>query len=153
MRRSTRDRYLRGRALFDAGSYFAAHEVWEEAWLIESGDTRVFLQGLIQIAAALHKASRQEHPGGCVRLFDAGLAKLDLTAHVFPSPAEEFLAATRSVRERAAAWARGEAGAPPPISFPKLRSRTRPPRRVPPAAGRKPPARRASIPRKRRGGS
>jgi predicted metal-dependent hydrolase len=148
MRRPTRDRFLRGRALFDSGSFFAAHEVWEEAWLEESGAVRVFLQGLIQIAAALHKASRKERAGGCVRLFDAGLAKLEAVTPASGLPrVARFLRATRKVRERAAAWQRGDEEAPPPDGFPRLAPRAR---ATPPGAARSVAGRTGSVPRRRR---
>lgn len=40
--------------LFNERHFFEAHEVLEEAWHIERGETRLFLQGLIQICAAFH---------------------------------------------------------------------------------------------------
>lgn len=99
-----------GRALFNAGRHFEAHEVWEEAWRGESGATRLLLQGLIQIAAGYHKASAQGQPGGCVRLLRSGLEKLRAAS---ASPAEGSLAAfLRAVEEslgEAERWERGEA--------------------------------------------
>jgi hypothetical protein len=50
--------YLEGIALFNAGRYFDAHEVWEEIWLRASGDTKVFYQMLIQSAVGLHHYER-----------------------------------------------------------------------------------------------
>jgi uncharacterized protein len=67
----------RGRRLFNAGLYFEAHDAWEERWRLERGPSRVWLQGLIQIAAGCHKGLRQGNPGGCVRLLEAGLSRLD----------------------------------------------------------------------------
>lgn len=65
----------RGKALFNAGSWFEAHEVWEDAWREEQGEARLLLQGLIQVAAGYLKAA-QGRPSGAVRLFGAGLSKL-----------------------------------------------------------------------------
>ncbi len=65
-----------GRALFNSGRYFEAHEAWEEAWLVESGETKRWLQGLIQVAAGLLKA-RSGSPSAAVRLLEAGLAKIE----------------------------------------------------------------------------
>ncbi len=97
----------RGREHFNSGRYFEAHEVWEEAWLAEKGETRRFLQGLIQIAAGFHKGLRQGQPGGCVRLLEAGLSKI-----AAPAPAAfEIEGFTRSVTaslEAARRWERGE---------------------------------------------
>ena len=40
---------------FQEGRYFEAHEVLEEAWRKAEGEERCFLQGLILLAAALHR--------------------------------------------------------------------------------------------------
>ena len=64
-----------GRRLFNAGRFFEAHERWEEAWLRESGKSRLLLQGLIQIAAGFLKA-RQGNAGAAVRLLEAGAARV-----------------------------------------------------------------------------
>src|SRR5207237_7836753 len=40
--------------LFNDRFFFGAHEVLEEVWRREHGESRVFLQGLIQIRAAYH---------------------------------------------------------------------------------------------------
>ncbi len=98
--------FERGRTLFNAGRFFEAHEAWEELWREERGDARRRLQGLIQIAAALHKA-RAGAAGPCARLLAAGLDKLgplgergDLAA--FGESVERSLAEARR-------WERGEA--------------------------------------------
>jgi predicted metal-dependent hydrolase len=69
-------KFLRGVALFNAADYFESHEVWEELWLAASGEERVFLQGLIQVAAALHHHGRGNLLG-MRSLLAAGLTKLD----------------------------------------------------------------------------
>ncbi len=66
----------RGRALYNAGQYYEAHEVWEAAWLGERGEVRVLLQGLIQVAAGYFKALAHRQPGGAARLLASGLEKL-----------------------------------------------------------------------------
>lgn len=65
-----------GRALFDAGHWFEAHEAWEDHWLAADGDERVFLQGLIQLAGALHKGLRMGHPPGMQSLAHQAAQKL-----------------------------------------------------------------------------
>ena len=65
-----------GVELFNAQKFWHAHEAWEELWLHASGDEKIFLQGLIQLAAAYHHAQRGTFRGG-VRLFDAALSKLE----------------------------------------------------------------------------
>ena len=70
--------FVRGAALFDRGAFFEAHEAWEERWRVtpDAGE-RLFLQGLIQVAAALHKLLAMRSPEPAARLFARALAKLD----------------------------------------------------------------------------
>lgn len=59
-----------GVAAYQRGDYYEAHEHWELLWRDEpDGPRRSFLQGLIQVAAALHKLSVMKSPTGAVRLF------------------------------------------------------------------------------------
>lgn len=44
--------FAKGLAEFRAGRFFEAHEEWELLWKDSAGDDRVFLQGIIQLAAA-----------------------------------------------------------------------------------------------------
>jgi predicted metal-dependent hydrolase len=43
-----------GRAAFNRGEYWVAHELWEQVWRTLDGGQRTCVQGLIQIAAGLH---------------------------------------------------------------------------------------------------
>jgi len=61
---------------FNAREFWDAHEAWEGIWLQSTSDVRLFLQGLIQLAAAYHHVQRGTFPGG-LRLFDAALQKLE----------------------------------------------------------------------------
>jgi predicted metal-dependent hydrolase len=61
---------------FNAAEFWDAHESWETIWLEAESDVHVFLQGLIQLAAAYHHVKRGTYPGG-LRLFDAALQKLE----------------------------------------------------------------------------
>ncbi|MEO8189823.1 MAG: DUF309 domain-containing protein [Acidobacteriota bacterium] len=118
---ATRDSIARGRALFNRGEFFEAHEAWEEAWLTEAGPARLFLQGLIQIAASLLKAGRAEHPGGCLRLLDAGIEKLADAGDAGSGLAlAAFIDSLNRLRPSVAAWADGRTGPPVPASFPTL---------------------------------
>lgn len=65
-----------GRAAFNRGEYFLAHELWEEVWR-EVGDAeqRTLLQGLIQIAAGLHHLQKHR-PRPATGLLRKGLEKL-----------------------------------------------------------------------------
>ncbi len=49
--------YARGLELFNLAEFFAAHEVLEDVWRAETGTHKLFLQGLIQVAVALHHHS------------------------------------------------------------------------------------------------
>lgn len=66
----------KGVALFNDREFWHAHEAWEAIWLKATGEEKVFLQGLIQLAAAYHHVQRGTFSGG-VRLFDAALRKLE----------------------------------------------------------------------------
>jgi predicted metal-dependent hydrolase len=47
------------------GDFFAAHETWEEVWRSTTPEPKTLLQGLIQVAAALHQLhdlKRREGP-------------------------------------------------------------------------------------------
>lgn len=117
--RTTADGIERGRALFNAGRYFEAHEAWEEVWLEERTEARTFLQGLIQIAAAFHKAFVQGQPGGCVRLLEAGLSKLEGDSpSVFAM--KEFVERVQGSLEAARRWQRGEVAGLDSSSVPRL---------------------------------
>ncbi|MDQ2978775.1 MAG: DUF309 domain-containing protein [Acidobacteriota bacterium] len=118
----------RGRALFNRGAYFEAHEVWEAAWLDERGNTRRLLQGLIQIAAAFYKFSRGDAPGGALKLLDAGLARLQgiEDRDAARLPLLRFREATARTRERVVMWARGDSPAPDWKRLPRLRAGPRP---------------------------
>ena len=65
----------RGIARFNAHEFWHAHEEWESLWLKAEGEEKLFLQGLIQLAAAYHHVQRGTHRGA-LRLFDAALRKL-----------------------------------------------------------------------------
>jgi uncharacterized protein len=82
----------KGIALFNQQRFFAAHEVWEIAWKKAQGQEKVFLQCLIQIAAALLHAERGNWRGaealgnkarsklGGLPLHVAGIQREDLLA-------------------------------------------------------------------------
>ena len=63
------DPYREGIALFNQHSFFEAHEVLEDVWRAAPERERKFLQGLIQVAVALHHHSRGNLVG-CRSLLD-----------------------------------------------------------------------------------
>jgi predicted metal-dependent hydrolase len=52
-----------GIRLFNAQKFFEAHEALEAVWLTEQGDEKLFLHGLIQVAAAFHHYQRGNWQG------------------------------------------------------------------------------------------
>lgn len=66
---------VEGIALFNEAKFWHAHEAWEQIWLVAAGEEKLFLQGLIQLAAAYHHVQRGTWSGG-IRLFDAAREKL-----------------------------------------------------------------------------
>jgi predicted metal-dependent hydrolase len=60
---------------FNHALYFECHETLEEIWLEESGPDALFLQGIIQAAAALHNLHRGRFEGPA-RLLNAAREKL-----------------------------------------------------------------------------
>jgi uncharacterized protein len=52
-----------GIRLFNSQKFFEAHEALEALWLIEQGDGKRFLHGLIQVAAAFHHYQRKNTKG------------------------------------------------------------------------------------------
>jgi uncharacterized protein len=55
--------FQRGLELFNARKYFDAHEAWEDVWRAAPAEEKRFLQGLIQIAVALHHHGRGNMAG------------------------------------------------------------------------------------------
>jgi predicted metal-dependent hydrolase len=107
----TGQRLDRGRALFNSGHYFEAHEAWEDAWRVETGPVRLTLHALIQVAAGLHKATRQNQPKGCVHLLAAGLEKLrDVPKDSCGLALGEFRTSVEEALARARRWEAGEPG-------------------------------------------
>jgi len=64
-------------ALGAQGRYFDAHEELEAFWMKAAGDEKILLQGLIQIAAGLHRLKRDPtKTDGAFYLLDRGREKL-----------------------------------------------------------------------------
>jgi predicted metal-dependent hydrolase len=55
--------YHYGLSLFNSAQFFDAHEVLEDVWREAPEPERKFLQGLIQVAVALHHYSRGNQVG------------------------------------------------------------------------------------------
>ncbi len=70
-----KDHFSDGVKLFNAERFFDAHEAWETIWLESRSEEKKFLQGLIQLAAALHHFQRGNLPGA-QSLMEEGTSKL-----------------------------------------------------------------------------
>jgi hypothetical protein len=78
--------FQKGLEQFNRGKFFEAHESWEVLWLAAAEPDKTFLQGIIQVAAALHHY-RHDNLAGARSLLRRGLAKI-----------EQFAADYRGVR-------------------------------------------------------
>jgi predicted metal-dependent hydrolase len=65
-----------GIIFFNAGQYFEAHEVWEDLWRPSRGPLRLFYQGLVQAAVAMHHLRRGNLNGARAQL-GKSLSKLE----------------------------------------------------------------------------
>ena len=69
------DAFQEGIQLFNSRKFFECHEVLETLWLKAQGDEKVFLQGIIQVAAAFHHLGRG-NIAGTLSLLEEGCNKL-----------------------------------------------------------------------------
>ena len=105
----TADALARGAALFNQGLYWEAHEAWEELWLELEDEPKLFVQGLIQVAAGYFKATVQMQPRGCVKLLTTALEKLDpMPPDFLGVETRRFLPAVRRTLAEAQRWLAGE---------------------------------------------
>jgi uncharacterized protein len=97
--------FQKGLDAFNSGRFYDAHEHWEEVWLETPLPEKMFLQGLIQVAAAFHHYSR-ENLLGTQKLLQAGLSKMEPCPRVYERLEIEPLRA--AVRRWLAALRAGE---------------------------------------------
>ncbi|MFQ5876280.1 MAG: DUF309 domain-containing protein [Acidobacteriota bacterium] len=113
----------RGADLFNRREFFEAHEVWEDAWRVRSGDPARFLQGLIQVAAGFVKLQRRQ-PRGARALLERAHEKLRPFAPCAHGLDIERLLDSVAAWERVAeAMIRGEDPAIDASAFPSLQLR------------------------------
>lgn len=91
--------------LASAGRYFDAHEELEAPWKAASGDEKLVLQGVIQLAAGLHRLRlKPENPEGALYLLERGRNKLARgRALLEPQALARLEAALAEIEERGAA--------------------------------------------------
>ena len=103
------DPLRRGAALYDAGDYWEAHEIWEDRWRVAAGAERHLLQGLIQAAAAALQA-RAGKWAGAGRLVERAEGHLRAAGSQAGLDGPALAAALR-------AWVDGGAGEPPRLAL------------------------------------
>jgi uncharacterized protein len=106
--------YVEGIALFDQHRFFEAHEVLEDVWRVAPEPERRFLQGLIQVAVALHHHSRG-NPVGCRSLLER--ARRNLSGYPEQHGGLDLAALLRSLDEWRTALDQGH----PTPAYPRLR--------------------------------
>lgn len=72
---SFEEQFLHGVELFNTKEFFDCHDAFEELWMQERGDMRLFLQGLIQAAVACHHLSNG-NTTGAISQYNKSLDKL-----------------------------------------------------------------------------
>lgn len=98
----------RADALGAEGRYFDAHEELEAFWLKAEGDEKLLLQGLIQVAAGLHRLKLDpSKTDGAFYLLDRGREKLDQAKALL---VPETLSALASALEKIRASGKAPAG-------------------------------------------
>ena len=90
----------RADALGAEGRYFDAHEELEAFWMKATGGEKTLLQGLIQIAAGLHRLKRDpSKTDGAFYLLDRGREKLRKTETLLdPATLESLLYHLAAIR-------------------------------------------------------
>ena len=113
--RKKQQKFQEGLTAFNSAHFYDAHEHWEEVWLQTASPDKLFLQGLIQVAAAFHHYSRANRQG-CRNLLHAGLLKLDLF------PAQHWGLAIEPLRAEVRWWLVALAADknPEPRNIPKI---------------------------------
>jgi predicted metal-dependent hydrolase len=121
LRLAVADALARGQVLYNERRFWDAHDAWEEAWLVESGEVRRMLQGLIQVTAGYHNAFVRCRPGGVVKQLAAGLEKLEtIPDELGGLSLEVFRRAVAGTLEEARRWHRGESDGLDVAAVPRL---------------------------------
>ena len=113
MRRDSTNSFARGIEQFNNRQFFESHESWEEVWLRASEPDKTFLQGIIQVAAALHHCSLGNR-AGAESLMRAGLDKLEEFPEDYRGLRLEALRAALQEWLAGLADGRSPVGLPPP---------------------------------------
>ena len=105
-----------GTELFHGGSFFAAHEAWEEVWRSTTPEPRDLFQGLVQLAAAFHHFHQRRRPDVTRRVLAKARRRL---AGLRPAAGGLDVGALLAQIAAWEGWLSSPAGEPPP--GPRLR--------------------------------
>jgi hypothetical protein len=105
-------------ALWNERLFFEVHEVLEAEWKRRSGDVRHALQGVIQIAVALHHHAHG-NPRGAKTLMHEGRGRLAACAGALPTLDADALLAATAPWESALIAGTAERDASPPTIAPR----------------------------------
>jgi predicted metal-dependent hydrolase len=111
---SLKDQFHDGIRLFNGAQFFEAHEALEDVWRGAPEPQRKFLQGLIQIAVALHHHSRGNLIG-CRSLLQRGIGNLA------PYPELHFGLELAMFRDEVELWRKALESESPLPTLPVLR--------------------------------
>lgn len=75
------EKYLEGIRLFNEQEYFDCHEVLEELWVEVMGESKLYLQGLIQASVGMFHFGN-DNLGGARKMYRSAREKLEK----YPSP-------------------------------------------------------------------
>ena len=92
--------FNRGIELFNERKFWHAHEAWEQVWRRHREDSRLFIQGLIQMAAGFHLMIEKKRYTGAVSNFNKALPRLRLFEPKFLDlPVTSYIEAIERAKE------------------------------------------------------
>jgi len=105
-------------AHFNAARFYDAHEALEDLWRQQEGPDKAFLQGLVQLAVALHHHSTGNREGARSVLERAAV-------NLAQAPDDVLGIAMRPLRQSVAQWQQALAGGASLPPLPRLEMRER----------------------------
>lgn len=102
--------FYRGIEFFNAGKFWHAHEAWKQVWRRHHEDSRLFIQGLIQMAAAFHLLFDKKRYTGALNNFNNALPRLQLFGQAFLDlPVSHYTKAIEKAKVQTQRVQKGEA--------------------------------------------